>query len=72
MITEDDARHTREFEDHYAILPEPFEGVCAHHPLAESGKPCPEGFHFSSDSNNQWITGAELMDMLIKHKMIPA
>ena len=72
MITEDDARHTREFEDHYAILPEPFEGVCAHHPLAESGKPCPEGFHFSSDSNKQWITGAELMDMLIKHKMIPA
>jgi len=70
MITEDDARHTREFEDHYAILPEPIEGVVGHHPLEKQGAGCAEGFRFSSDSNKQWITGEELMGMLKTHKMV--
>ncbi len=71
MITEDDSRHTREMDDHYAILPEPSEGAHDHHPMANTGVACPEGFRFSSDTNKQWISGPELMEMLKKHKMIP-
>ncbi len=71
MITEDDARHTREFDDHYAILPEPIDGAIGHHPMETKGLACAEGFRFSSDSNKQWISGPELMTMLKTHKMIP-
>ncbi len=70
MITEDDARHTREFDDRYAILPEPFDGIIDHHPLADLGKPCPEGFRFSSDTNSQWISGSQLVEMLKEHNMV--
>lgn len=72
MITEDDARHTREFEDRYAILPESFEGADINHPLAHQGQPCPEGFRFSSDSNKLWISPEELIPILKANQMLPA
>jgi UDP-N-acetylglucosamine 4,6-dehydratase len=57
MITEDDARHTVEFDTYYVIQPEfPWwsrESV-------KGGKPLPEGFKYTSDTNNQWLTVEEL------------
>ena len=53
LLTEDDARHTLEFEDYFLTEPEfPW--------WAESqwtgGKPLPEGFSYRSDNNTQWLT----------------
>lgn len=62
MISEDDARHTLEFDDHYRILPE-FSGVAAAldaYSSAHGGRPCPEGFSYRSDTNTQWLTRTDL------------
>jgi len=59
MVSVEDARHTLEFDDHYAILPE----VAIHDPglLKErKGKPLPDGFSYASDTNTKWLTREEL------------
>lgn len=63
MITEDDARHTIEYEDSYAILaafhdwnPTPY--------ITNGGKLCPEGFRYSSDTNSQWLSVEQLRKMV--------
>jgi UDP-N-acetylglucosamine 4,6-dehydratase len=60
MISADDARTTVDLGDRYAIEPafaeyarEPFDGA----PLAE-------GFSYASDTNDEWLTGPELLAML--------
>ena len=64
MISEDDARNTLEFEDHYVIQPQ-FDWWDANgHGLEDHGKETPEGFRYSSDSNDQWLTVEELRDII--------
>lgn len=57
MITEDDARHTLEFEDYYIIQPEFNWWDKAN---ISEGKPLPEGFSYTSDKNEHWLTKDEL------------
>ncbi|MGA1847642.1 UDP-N-acetylglucosamine 4,6-dehydratase (inverting) [Deferribacter abyssi] len=59
MIPEDDARHTREYKDHFRIIPE-FMNWEAPKEFGNGGKPLPEGFVYSSDKNNWWLTEKEL------------
>ena len=61
MISPDDARHTREFDDHYVI--EPDFSWWDRRPRDE-GKPCPEGFQYSSDTNDAWLNHDELRAMV--------
>lgn len=61
LLTEEEARHSREFENYFAIEPE--------HPFwtkdnLEGGKPLPEGFKYASDNNSRWLTKDELKRML--------
>ena len=57
MIMEDDARHTVEFDDYYIIQPEfPWWSK----KYAEGGKALPDGFAYTSDNNNDWLTIEEL------------
>ena len=54
---EDDARNTMEFSDHFVIQPAfPWwaPGNC------DGGKPCPDGFRYSSETNAQWLTPDEI------------
>ncbi|MED4905501.1 UDP-N-acetylglucosamine 4,6-dehydratase (inverting) [Parageobacillus thermoglucosidasius] len=57
MITEDDARHTVEFDNYYVITPEfpwcPQEYV-------KYGRSLPEGFKYTSDTNTEWLTVEQL------------
>ncbi|WGT40569.1 UDP-N-acetylglucosamine 4,6-dehydratase (inverting) [Lysinibacillus sp. 1 U-2021] len=57
MIMEDDARHTVEFDDYYIIQPE-FSWWSKNY--AEGGKALPDGFAYTSDNNNDWLTVEEL------------
>lgn len=61
MISEDEARQSVELDDRYVILP-------AHVWWSKKnwveGRPLPEGFSYSSDSNEQWLTGAQLQRMI--------
>jgi len=57
LLTDEEARHSKEFSDSYVIEPEhPF---WSEHHLAD-GKTLPAGFTYSSDKNTQWLTKTDL------------
>jgi UDP-N-acetylglucosamine 4,6-dehydratase/5-epimerase len=63
LISEDEARTTRELEDMYVVEPA--------HPWWNKGswaegKELPEGFRYTSDGNTHWLVGDELMALLAR------
>ncbi|KKM12356.1 flagellin modification protein FlmA [Clostridiales bacterium PH28_bin88] len=61
MIPEDDARRTVEFDDFYVIKPEfPWWGDGDW----KDGKEVPDGFCYSSDKSDKWLTIEELREMV--------
>ncbi|HMH50539.1 MAG TPA: UDP-N-acetylglucosamine 4,6-dehydratase (inverting) [Candidatus Acidoferrum sp.] len=63
MVPEDDAHHTAELPDRFVIRPE-FDWFDSNH--YEHAKPCPEGFRYSSDLNDRWLSREELAEMVSK------
>ena len=63
MISEDDARHTVEHDDYYAILPATHTSDARSYVAENGGKPCPDGFCYCSDKNTQWLSVDELRTM---------
>jgi UDP-N-acetylglucosamine 4,6-dehydratase/5-epimerase len=59
LVTEDESRHTYELENRYVIVPE--------YPSWElkpvEGERLPTGFRYTSDTNAQWLTVDELVDL---------
>ncbi|MGE5402911.1 MAG: UDP-N-acetylglucosamine 4,6-dehydratase (inverting) [Ignavibacteriales bacterium] len=60
MITEDEARHTKEFSDYFIIEPEFAFWDKENH---VDGKSLPEGYRYSSNINDRWLTKEELKKM---------
>jgi len=61
LLTEEEARHTREFDDYFIIEPEyPYWGENN----VKGGKPLPEGLRYTSDNNSQWLSEDELKSMI--------
>jgi UDP-N-acetylglucosamine 4,6-dehydratase len=54
LLTEDESRHAFDLGDRYVILPARLE------PVQTPGDVLPDGFRYSSDSNDQWLTPDEL------------
>jgi UDP-N-acetylglucosamine 4,6-dehydratase len=63
MVPEDDARSTLEFEDHFRILPSFHDWDADDYYRGAGGTRCPEGFSYSSDRNDRWLTDEELRRM---------
>jgi UDP-N-acetylglucosamine 4,6-dehydratase (inverting) len=61
LLSEDEARHSVAVDGLYVILP---EGELAPDAASVVGKPLPEGFRYTSDSNDAWLSSAELARML--------
>lgn len=61
LITEDDARHTREFKDFFIIEPEFHWWSKDNH---VGGKELKDGFRYSSDNNPRWLTKKEMEKLL--------
>lgn len=64
LLTEDEARHTKEFDSYFAVEPE--------HPFwnkenFNGGKVPPEGFRYTSDNNDRWLTEADLHKIIEHH-----
>ena len=61
LISEDEARNTLEVEDRYVIQP-------AHSWWRRenwvNGASLPEGFRYTSDTNDRWLTGSELQELI--------
>lgn len=63
MIPEDDARNTVEFDDYFAILPS-FHQWTADDFAGDGGRACDEGFQYSSDSNDEWLTAERVRELV--------
>jgi len=61
LISQDEARHTVAQEDIFAIYPEML-GLCEGKRI--EGKNLPDGFAFTSDANEQWLSIGELRRIL--------
>jgi UDP-N-acetylglucosamine 4,6-dehydratase len=64
MIPEDDARHTVAYDQYFAILPAFSNWATEEYISRNGGKPCPDRFRYSSDSNDQWLSVEKLREML--------
>lgn len=61
MITEDDSRHTLEYDDHYVVVPD--------HPWwnpehRTDGSKLPEDFRYDSANNTEWLSDDSLREMI--------
>jgi len=68
MVGEDDAQNTLEYDDYYAILPTLKSWDKDQYLARNGGRPCPEGFSYSSETNTEWLTVAELERMIATHE----
>lgn len=61
LLTEDEARHTKEYEDYFVIEPElKFWNKNG----GDGGRELPEGFRLSSDNNTSWLNIDDLKKMI--------
>lgn len=61
LLVKEEARHAREFDTYFVIEPEyPFWN----RDNLEGGKPLPDGFEYTSDGNEWWLTTEDLKRML--------
>jgi UDP-N-acetylglucosamine 4,6-dehydratase/5-epimerase len=61
MITEDDARRTLEFDSYYVIQP---EFPWWKDEFTSGGKPLEDGFRYSSELNDEWLSVDQLVDLI--------
>jgi len=69
MITPDDSYYTVEFPDHYVIQPAGPWWDTRQYVSSAGGKAVAEGFQYSSDRNKEWMTPAQLAELL-RHEPI--
>ena len=63
MVPEDDARNAVEYDDCFVIRAPAANGKVN----VNGGKPCPPGFHYSSDNNPRWLSVNELQKLVASH-----
>jgi len=67
MISVDDGRHAREYDDHYMIIPDrivQFPEALTRFLEGRPGKKLPDEFAFASNTNERWMTIEELRTIL--------
>jgi len=67
MISEEDARRSLDFDNHYVIVPQ-FKWWSNNQ---QNGKPLPEGFVYSSERNDWWLTDQELLGLVKDINVVP-
>ncbi|MDD1667151.1 MAG: UDP-N-acetylglucosamine 4,6-dehydratase (inverting) [Methanomicrobiales archaeon] len=61
LISPDEAPQTRELADRFVILP---SSPWLHNPHWDHARPVPEGFHYTSNENPQWLSAGDLRDLI--------
>jgi UDP-N-acetylglucosamine 4,6-dehydratase/5-epimerase len=67
LISEDDARHTLEFDHHYAIVPIGQNQNLDRYMQENGGRPCGDGFSFTSDKNSRWLDTEDIQVLAREH-----
>lgn len=62
LVTLEEARHTREFPDHYVIFPD-FNWWVGNEEYS-GGKNVQDGFHFSSHTNDHWLSEDDVKKLI--------
>jgi UDP-N-acetylglucosamine 4,6-dehydratase len=62
LISEDEARHTLELDDMYVV--EPSGALWFGHDWRSKGKSLPEGFRYTSDSNDEWLSEDQMRELV--------
>lgn len=62
LISEDEARSTIELEDMYVV--QPAAALWFGHAWTDAGKPLPDGYHYASDNNEDWLSVGEIQKMV--------
>ena len=62
LISEDEARTTVELADMYVV--QPAAALWFGHSWSEKGKALPDGYHYASDNNPEWLTVTEIQEMI--------
>ncbi|MCX5807594.1 MAG: UDP-N-acetylglucosamine 4,6-dehydratase (inverting) [Proteobacteria bacterium] len=66
LVTEDDARHTLEFDDYFIIEPE-FNWWNSKNHMSNGGQTVNEGFVYDSKTNSKWLTVNDLRELVKDH-----
>ena len=69
MVPEDDARTTIEYDDHFVIQPTHSFWNAKDYMAGKPGRPCPDGFRYSSEINDRFLDDAEIAELV---KMVEA
>lgn len=74
LLTDQESRHALELEKYYVILPEfHFFSNNVYSKYYKNGKPLPNGFCFSSDTNEEWLSKDQFKKILLNvQKIMPA
>ena len=64
MVPQDEARNTLEFDDHFVIQPMHFWWQGEAELLGRGAKKCAPDFHYSSESNDQWLSADQLRELV--------
>lgn len=68
MVTREDSRLTYEYDKHFIIYPN-FEWWELEHHFTSGGKKVKEGFKYSSDNNEEWLSDSLLREEIDKLKL---
>lgn len=67
MITVTDALNTLEFDHYYVILPSMQLWDVNRYAGAYGGRRCEDGFNYASNTNSEWLTVAQLRELIRTH-----
>jgi len=62
LISEDEARTTVELEDMYVV--QPAAALWFGHQWSDEGSSLPEGYHYASDNNTEWLSMEEIHEIV--------
>ena len=71
MAPDDDAHLTLEFNDYFVIQPSHTFWNRKDYMTNSLGKPCPDGFRYSSDNNSWWLTDEQISKLVEEVKSGP-
>ena len=71
MVPKDEAHLTIDFGNYYVIQPSHSYWNKKEFLDCRPGKPCPDGFCYSSDSNSWWLTNDEIADLVAQVEAEP-